>query len=645
VNRPDGAGGRLLTPAAGGDGAPRAALSIVLLALCACRGALPPTVGPTPPPPGNQEWGGAPAFSDITAATGLDFVHHNGMTGQRYFVEIMGAGAATLDYDNDGDLDVYLVQGQPLRSGPATSGGISGAVADVPEPAGTAGAAAWRGRLYRNDLSEGPDGKPAVRLTDVTAASGLVADGYGMGVATGDIDNDGWIDLYLTNWGPNQLWRNNGDGTFGDVTRERGADDPGWSVSASFVDYDRDGWLDLYVANYVDYSYANDHPCYTANGAPDYCGPQAYSPTPDRLLRNKGGGTFEDVSAAVGLTEADGPGLGVAAADFDGDGWPDIYVANDQTENVLWMNRGGARFENVAPLVGAAVNRDGRAQASMGINATDFDDDGDVDVFVTNLRDETNTLYLNDGHGNFEDATDDRGLGVASLPFTGFGTSDADIDNDGWPDLVVANGEVVYNQEQLARGDPFPLEQTSLVFRNLGGGRFADATAGAGLAFQDPGVWRGIAAGDIDNDGDADLLLTANNGPARLLRNDVGDRRGWLGLRLVGTMGRRDMLGATVRVVPPAAVLPSATGVLTTTTASPITAARDAGPSAAGPRLRLAHTDGSYASAGDARVILGLGDAIGPMTVEVRWPDGATEVWPDLVPGRYHALEQGKAVR
>lgn len=595
-------------------------LAVVAVLAAACRSSAPvdssaplATVAPTSDVTANA-WAVTPAFSDITAAAGLDFVHDNGMTGALYFPEIMGSGGAMFDYDNDGDQDLLLVQGSPLRPPPGT-------------PASTApGLRAGGGsRLYRNDLSAAA-GEP--RFTDVTAASGLDTTGrYGMGVATADYDNDGDVDIYLTNWGPNQLWRNNGDGSFSDVTAAAGVDDPRWSSSASWLDFDRDGWLDLYVGNYVDFTYDNHHPCYSAAGSVDYCSPKAYRPEPDKLLRNRGDGSFEDVSARMGIASSPGPALGVVASDLDGDGWVDVYVANDQAENFLWLNQGGQRFVNQAPMAGAAVSGGGQPQASMGLLAADFDNDGDDDLWATNLRNEGSTLYRNDGGGLFEDDTARRGLAAASRPFTGFGTSDADIDHDGWPDIVQVNGEVVRNREQAAAGDPFPFKQANLVFRNLGQGQFADVTAASGAAFGTPAVGRGLATGDIDNDGDDDLLVTNNKGPAQLLRNEAGAAHPWLGLRLLTADGKRDALGAVARLDRPAAGAPSA------------------GAPATGPLRRRSHTDGSYASAGDPRLRFGLGDSTGPQRVVVTWPDGQSEAWADLAPGQYHVLTQGQGLR
>ncbi|MBI4512676.1 MAG: CRTAC1 family protein [Gemmatimonadetes bacterium] len=568
------------------------ALAAVLLRCGSPDSARPPSSSSAP-----GESRGAPAgrppFSDITADGGLDFVHTNGMSGRYYYVEMMGSGGALFDYDADGDLDVYAVQGHPLPR-------------DASQPPPT-------DRLYRSDFVLGADGARHPRFTDVTEESGIDARGYGMGVATGDYDNDGWTDLYVTNWGPNQLWRNNGDGTFTDVTRETGTDDPRWSAGAAFLDFDLDGWLDLVLVNYVAYTLQTDRPCYNPSGLRDYCGPETYAPERDRLFRNRGDGTFEDVTLRMGLTAAYGRALGVIAADFNLDGWPDIYVANDGQENQLWINRGGRRFEDMAVLAGAAVNAAGLPEASMGVNAADFDGDGDEDIFLTHLNRETNTLYVNLGDALFEDRTDPSGLGLPSYPFTGFGVAPLDYDNDGWLDLLIANGEVRMILEQAQRGVPLPLRQTNQLFRNVGRGRFQEVTPRNDPVFDLAEVSRGIAYGDVDNDGDTDVLVFNNNGPARLLRNDVGQEKPWLGLRLVGTRARRDMLGARVALI------------------------RSGAPTL----WRRVHSDGSYASAHDPRVLFGLGERAAYEAVRVYWPGRKAETWEGLELNRYHTLAEG----
>jgi hypothetical protein len=454
-----------------------------------------------------------------------------------------------------------------------------------------------------------------------------------MGVATGDFDNDGRIDLYRTAFGPNQLFRNNGDGTFTDVSDRSGTGDPRWSVSASFVDIDRDGWLDLYVGNYVDHSVGERIRCYSPTGKRDYCGPRSYKPLPDRLYRNRGNGTFADVTAEAQVSREHGSALGVVAADFNADGWADIYVANDGEPNLLWVNQRNGRFRNTALLAGAALNSVGSAEGSMGVDAGDFDNDGDEDLFVTNLVGETNTLYVNDGTGLFEDRTATVGLGVPSLPYTGFGSAWFDFDNDGWLDLLVANGAVRIKEALARPTDPFPLHERNQLFRNLGAGRFEEVTARAGAVFELSEVSRGAAFGDVDNDGDVDVLVTNNNGPARLLINHVGQRNRWVGLRLVGGStsltadaepgrrvggsGPRDMLGARVAVF------------------------RHQGP----PLWRRARADGSYGSANDPRVLVGLGDQATVPRIRVMWPSGRVEEWTAVAVGRWTTLKEGSGAQ
>ena len=471
--------------------------------------------------------------------------------------------------------------------------------------------------MYRNDLVVHADGTRTLRFTDVTDASGLGVRAYGMGVATGDLDNDGWVDVYRTGLGPNQLFRNNGDGTFTDVSDQTGTSDPRWSVSASFVDIDRDGWLDLYVGNYLDHSVDDEIRCFTRTGERDYCGPRHYSPVPDRLYRNRRDGTFVDVTAAAQMAGDYGSALGVVAADVDADGWADIYVANDGEPNQLWINQQDGRFRDSALLAGAALNGVGSAEGSMGVDAGDFDADGDDDLFMTHLVAETNTLYINDSAGLFEDRSAMVGLGVPSLAYTGFGTAWFDFDNDGWLDLLVANG-AVRTLDALERAtDPFPLDEPNQLFRNLGMGRFEEVTGRAGAVFALSEVSRGAAFGDVDNDGDLDVLVTNNNGPARLLINHVGQRNRWVGLRLVGGPGPRDMLGARVGVF------------------------RDEGP----PLWRRARTDGSYASAHDPRVLVGLGEAATVRRIRVVWPSGRVEDWTDIAVGRWTTLTEGTGQR
>ena len=542
-------------------------------------------------------------FREVAEQVGLRFQHYNGMTGKFYLPEITGSGAALFDFDNDGDLDVFLVQGNTLE--PNTR------AADTLFP--WRSAESPRGKLFRNDLSVGKDGRRTLLFTDVTQKSGIDAAGYGMGAAVGDINSDGLPDLYLTNLGSNQMYLNKGDGKFVDVTKESATDDPRWSTSASFFDYDRDGWLDLMIVNYADFSVTNNPACYAVTTAKDYCTPRVFRAPGNRLLRNKGNGVFEDVTVTALLDKEFGHGLGVVTADFNDDGWPDVYVANDGDPNQLWINQKNGTFVNDALLAGAAINRNGQAEAGMGVDAGDFDRNGTEDIFVTHLMEETNTLYVNFGEGLFEDRTREAGLGMPGRRFTGFGTLFFDYDNDGWLDLFVANGAVQLLPDLVRAKNPFPLGQPNQLFRNTGKGGFVEVLDQTGPEFQLPEVSRGAAFGDVDNDGDTDFLVSNNNGPARLFLNRLGNRNHWVGLRLVGKNGR-DMLGAYVEIA--------------TATSKVL--------------RRRVRTDGGYLSANDPRVLVGLGTVSQLKQVRVRWPDGTGEEFKDVPVDKYTTLKPNK---
>ena len=547
---------------------------------------------------------GLEIFADLTSELGVEFVHFNGMSGEFYMNENVGAGAGLLDYDNDGDLDLYLVQGRMLGPGKVLQDAL------FPPQSHP-----LNDRLYRNELTE----TGHLGFTDVTAESGIDSKGYGMGVAAGDIDNDGDVDLYVTNFGRNQMFRNNGNGTFADITKASATGESRWSTSATFLDFDRDGRLDLYVCNYVDFDFSNHKVCHSETSAVDYCGPQAYTPYNDTLYRNMGGGRFEDVSVSSRIVREYGSGLGVVASDFNLDGWIDIYVANDALANFLWINQGNGEFQDEALLSGCALNQHGQPEASMGVDLADFDEDGDEDLFLTHLINETNTLYINQGEGFFRDQTLTAGLGSLSRPYTGFGTGWIDYDNNGWLDLLVANGAVKILEEKARAGVAYPLNEQNLFFRNLGDGSFQDWTAKAGAVFELEEVTRGVALGDLDNDGDLDVVISNNNGPARILVNQVGQENQWLGLRLVsgGPEGAtRDQYGAKVSCL----------------LSDGRTLWR---------RLRSAS---SYLCANDPRILLGLGGGnANAVSVQVVWPGGQTEIWDfsGRPPDRYYTLKRG----
>ncbi len=462
-------------------------------------------------------------FVDATDRLGLDFHHRVGDQGRRHFPEIIGAGCAVLDYDGDGDLDLYLVQSGSL------------------DPA--APAATKTDRLWRQDRA--PNGAPL--FVDVTQKSGLEASGYGVGVAVADIDDDGALDLYVANFGANQLWHNKGDGTFENWTERSGTAGADWSSSASFFDYDGDGRLDLYVVNFLEYDLDDAPACTNMMGKSEYCGPVPFTKVADRLYHNLGDGRFEDVSAAAGITGSLGAGLSAAALDVDGDGDPDLIVANDHQENFLWANQGNGRFVDEGLWRGVALNENGAPEASMGIAPADLDNDGDLDIFLTHIRGETNTLYVA-SEGNYEDRTRFSSLAPPSRLVTGFGVAWLDWDEDGFLDLLVANGDV-RALEPLARAMVHrPFHQPDQLFRNLGNGRFEEATARAGEALALPETGRGMAMGDLDGDGDDDVLLSNNDGRARLLLDSGAPTYG-VGVRLpnleaaAGTVVVRRQLG------------------------------------------------------------------------------------------------------
>ena len=543
-----------------------------------------------------------PLFVDVSTSVGLDFVHFNAVAGDLHMPEMMGSGAALIDYDNDGMLDLYLVQGAMLGANKTPADATTAPAHPLP----------LSDRLYRNTGSE--DG--SLKFEDVTARSGLggpangdaVTGAYGMGVAVGDFDGDGFDDLYLANLGSNQLLRNMGNGRFEDVTKLAGIGDSRWSVSAAMHDLDGDGLLDIYVANYLDFRAEETKQCYSPAGQRDYCGPSAYPPVVNTLYKNLGGGRFVDVSESSGIRSQSGHSLGVTVVDLNQDQRPDIYVANDGSANELWINEGNFRFRNEALLAGVAVNADGMPEAGMGVDAADCDGNGHDDIVLSHLNNEHNTLYMQTA-GAFRDETTVRGMSSASWLRTGFGIAFLDYDLDGWLDIAYVNGLVTFMDDRQRDG-PFPLGQPNQLMHNLGECQLRDVSEQV-PALQTVETSRGLAVGDLNNDGAADMLISNAGGPARVLLNQALAGHHWLGLRLTNSHGQT-ALGARAMVrTPDDRQL-----------------------------VRRARNDGSYASAHDPRVLFGLAQWQGPVDVVVTWADGSIEQFEKLSADRYHHLQQ-----
>jgi hypothetical protein len=528
-----------------------------------------PARKPAPPAPQSQS---PVAFTDITAQSGVTFHHAASPTSQKYLPETMGGGVALFDFDNDRRLDIFFTNGARLLD-PMPNG----ARPDKSDPR------FWN-RLYHQKT----DGT----FEDVTERAGLRGEGYTMGVAAADFDGDGFVDLYVTSLGDGTLYRNRGDGTFEDVTQKTRAVAPGWTTSAGWLDYDGDGRLDLFVARYMDWDFRSGALYCGSPQVRAYCHPDNFKGASPVLLHQKADGTFEDVSAKAGVADASGKSLGVAFADFDNDGLTDIFVANDNARQFLFRNKGDGTFEDVALLAGVGYDENGKSFSGMGVDAADFDNDGNVDVFVTALSNETYPLFRNNGDMTFAYATSSAGVSLISIPFSGWGTRFADFDNDGLRDIFVAQGHVLDTIEKTTGFLAY--KQPPLLMRNTGKG-FVNVSASAGLTMTLAA--RGAAFGDIDNDGDTDVVLAQTDGPPVILRNN-GTRNHWLGLALVGAKGNRQALGARVVVTD----------------------------SAGGRQVFDVTGAGSYLSSSDPRIIAGLGTKTGVRSVSVRWPDGQTQV-------------------
>jgi hypothetical protein len=539
--------------------------------------------GPAGTPP---EAAGPPWFEDVTDAVGLTFTHDAGPGGSYFLPQVIGSGAALFDYDNDGRLDIYLVQNAGPRS-------------------------AAKNRLCHQKA----DGT----FEDVSAGSGLDVAGYGMGVAIGDVNNDGLPDVVLTEYRAIRLFLNNGNGTFTEVTTPAGLGTVHWATSASFLDFDRDGWLDLVVVHYADFD-PSQH-CAGTGGRPDFCSPKTFPPCVTRLFRNLGPRpdgrvAFQDVTVASHLAERPGPGLGVLCADFDGDGWPDIFVANDGAANHLWINQHDGTFRDEAVERGCAYNAAGQPEANMGVVFGDMDGDGMPDLFVTHLTNETNTLWVQGPVGRFTDRTRSSGLATPLRRATGFGVVLADFDLDGRPDLAVVNGRVVRSLAAKSHGfDWGDYAEPNQVFANLRGGKFTDRSAADGPFCGTPRLGRALCGGDVFNRGRVDLLATYIGEPARLYRNVAPTTGHWLGVRAVVPEWKRDAYGATVTV-------------------------------AAGGRrwTQLIQPGSSYLSSNDPRAHFGLGTADAIESIRVTWPDGRTEQFPGGPADRHVTVRRGEGV-
>ena len=534
-------------------------------------------------------------FADVSQAAGLHWTFTNGGTGRHLFIESTGGGVALFDYNRDGLLDIFAVQGGP-----------------VPGATGAARSFSTRSVLYRNN----GDGT----FTDVTVGSGLEGDlGYGMGVSVADYDNDGWPDLYVTAYGGNRLFRNNRNGTFMDVTRQAGVADlqglapqePPWPLSAAWGDYDNDGHLDLFVCHYARWSLALDKACLGPDGKPAYCRPQVYEPSHSRLFHNNGDGTFTDVTHQAGIDKLQGKSMGAVWTDYDEDGWPDLFVTNDTMPNFLLHNNRDGTFTDKGTLAGVAYGDQGQPLSGMGVGAGDYTGDGREDLFAVNFSGEPKSVFHNIGHGVFESAAYQTNIASTNLQFLAFGLECFDYDNDGWLDLVIGNGHVLDRMDATTAGSSYA--QSQQLFHNQHDGTFVEDLHSLG-DLANPRVTRGLAVGDYDNDGDVDIVMVSQAGPMQLYRNDGGNQNGWITFRLEGVQANRDAYGARVTV----------------TTKS-------------GKRVRWVHGSSSYCSHSDSRLCFGLGDESEITGGEILWPRGQRQKFGPLAGGHFYWVREGSA--
>lgn len=546
-------------------------------------------------PQGSKTPGGpadthAVAFTDVSAAAGIRFVHNSGRAGRKWLPETMGSGVAFIDADGDGWSDLLFINGRdwPASAREAREGG---------------GARRSRSALYRNNQRGG--------FTDITAGSGLDGVTYGIGVAAGDYDNDGRIDVYVTSLDGDRLYRNEGGGKFRDVTKTAGIANASFGTSAAWVDYDKDGRLDLFVANYVQWTPQTDLRCTLDGATKSYCTPESYPGTSSKLYRNAGGGRFDDVTGRSGVGDPTSKSLGISILDFDGDGWPDLFVANDTQPNKLYRNNRNGTFTDVGLRSGVAYSEEGIARGAMGVDAADYDRSGRPHLLVGNFSNQMLGLYHNEGNGLFVDEAPRSTVGRASLLSLAFGVFFFDYDLDGWSDIFAANGHI---EEEIGRVQPkVQYRQPPLLFRNLGARRFEDASTAVGKDFRRPIVARGAAYADYDRDGDLDVAVTTNHGPAYLFRNDGGNRNNWLQIQTRGVKSNRDGIGAVVRVA-----------------------------SAGGRQWQMVRSGSSYASQSELTLTFGLGVDAAASTIEVEWPSGARDRV-DHVPARQLVtMEEGR---